>query len=145
VQPRWRAAGADHQERRAAGGKSANYLGIDLAGADDIVAPTAYAPPPVDPVQQRLSEEVRNIMLVSEMGQTFARQHGEAGLLEAITRSARILFDFENAVLLLENPTGHALHGMATGDNQQRLAEFVIPLNKGGPVAQSALERKLAT
>ncbi|MYM23572.1 HDOD domain-containing protein [Duganella sp. FT135W] len=124
--------------------KSANYLGIDLAGADDIVAPTAYAPPLVDPVQQRLSEEVRNIMLVSEMGQTFARQHGEAGLLEAITRSARILFDFENAVLLLENPTGHALHGMATGEGQQRLAEFVIPLNKGGPVAQSALERKLA-
>ncbi|HEX5341002.1 MAG TPA: HDOD domain-containing protein [Duganella sp.] len=124
--------------------KSANYLGIDLTGADDIVAPAAYAPPLVDPVQQRLSEEVRNIMLVSEMGQTFARQHGETGLLEAITRSARILFDFENAVLLLENPTGHALHGMATGDNQQRLAEFVIPLNKGGPVAQSALERKLA-
>ncbi|MRX10338.1 HDOD domain-containing protein [Pseudoduganella sp. FT25W] len=124
--------------------KSANYLGIDLAGADDIVAPAAYAPPVVDPVQQRLSEEVRNIMLVSEMGQTFARQHGEAGLLEAITRSARILFDLENAVLLLENPTGHALHGMATGDHQQRLAEFVIPLNKGGAVAQSALERKLA-
>jgi len=124
--------------------KSADYLGIDLAGADDIVAPTAYAPPPVDPVQQRLSEEVRNIMLVSEMGQTFARQHGETGLLEAITRSARILFDFENAVLLLENPTGHALHGMATGEHQQRLAEFVIPLNKGGVVAQSALERKLA-
>ncbi|SDG16702.1 HD-like signal output (HDOD) domain, no enzymatic activity [Duganella sp. OV458] len=124
--------------------KSANYLGIDLAGADDIVAPTAYAPPVVDPVQQRLSEEVRNIMLVSEMGQTFARQNGEASLLEAITRSARILFDLENAVLLLENPTGHALHGMATGEHQQRLAEFVIPLNKGGPVAQSALERKLA-
>jgi HD-like signal output (HDOD) protein/signal transduction histidine kinase len=124
--------------------KSANYLGIDLTGADDIVPPAAYAPPLVDPVQQRLSEEVRNIMLVSEMGQTFARQHGEAGLLEAITRSARILFDFENAVLLLENPTGHALHGMATGEGQQRLAEFVIPLNKGGAVAQAALERKLA-
>jgi hypothetical protein len=29
------------------------------------------------------------------MGQTFARQHGEAGLLEAITRSARILFDLK--------------------------------------------------
>ncbi len=124
--------------------KSANYLGIDLAGADDIVAPAAYAPPVVDPVQQRLSEEVRNIMLVSEMGQTFARQHGEASLLEAITRSARILFDLENAVLLLENPTGHALHGVATGEGQQRLAEFVIPLNKGGAVAQAALERKIA-
>jgi HD-like signal output (HDOD) protein/signal transduction histidine kinase len=124
--------------------KSANYLGIDLTGADDIVAPAAYAPPVVDPVQQRLSEEVRNIMLVSEMGQTFARQHGEASLLEAITRSARILFDLENAVLLLENPTGHALHGVASGEGQQRLAEFVIPLNKGGAVAQAALERKIA-
>ena len=124
--------------------KSAAYLGIDLAGADDIVAPAAYAPPMVDPVQQRLSEEVRNMVLVSEMGQTFARQHGEAGLLEAMTRSARILFDFDTTVVLLENPTGHALHGMAAGEQQQRLAEFAIPLNKGGVVAASALERRLA-
>ena len=124
--------------------KSAAYLGIDLAGADDIPAPSAYAPPPVDPVQQRLSEEVRNMVLVSEMGQTFARQQGEAGLLDAMTRSARILFDFENAIVLLENPTGHALHGTATGDQQQRLAEFVIPLNKGGVVAESASARKLS-
>ena len=124
--------------------KSAAYLGIDLAGADDVPTPSAYAPPPVDPVQQRLSEEVRNMVLVSEMGQTFARQQGESGLLEAMTRSARILFDFENAVVLLENPTGHALHGAAAGDQQQRLAELVIPLNKGGVVADAALERRLA-
>ena len=125
--------------------KSANYLGIDLAGADDIVAPAAFVPPAaVDPVQQRLSEEVRNMVLVSEMGQTFARQQGEAGMLEAMTRSARILFDFQNAVVLLENPTGQALLGIAGGDQQQRLAEFMIPLNKGGVVAGAALERKLA-
>jgi HD-like signal output (HDOD) protein/signal transduction histidine kinase len=124
--------------------KSAAYLGIDLAGADDVPVPAAYAPPAVDPVQQRLSEEVRNMVLVSEMGQTFARQHGEAGLLEAMTRSARILFDFETAVVLMENPTGHELHGMAVGEHQQRLAEFAIPLAKGGVVAASALERKLA-
>jgi HD-like signal output (HDOD) protein/signal transduction histidine kinase len=124
--------------------KSAAYLGIDLTGADDVPVPSAYAPPVVDPVQQRLSEEVRNMVLVSEMGQTFARQNGEAGLLESMTRSARILFDFENALVLLENPTGHALHGMAAGDQQQRLSEFVIPLNKGGVVAEAALGRKLA-
>ena len=124
--------------------KSAAYLGIDLAGADDIPTPSAYAPPALDPVQQRLSEEVRNMVLVSEMGQTFARQQGESGLLEAMTRSARILFDFENAVVLLENPTGHALHGTAGGDHQQRLAELVIPLGKGGVVAEAAQARKLA-
>lgn len=132
--------------------KSAAYLGIDLAGADDIVAPPALMPPaPVDPVQQRLSEEVRNMMLVSEMAQTFARKSGEggeAGLLDAMTRSARILFDFENALVMLENPTGQALLGTATGNQPGRLAQFMIALdaNQGptGPVAQAARARQAA-
>jgi HD-like signal output (HDOD) protein/signal transduction histidine kinase len=124
--------------------KSAAHLGIDLAGADDIPAPPAYAPPPVlDPVQQRLSEEVRNLVLVSEVGKSFARQQGESGLLESMARSARILFDFDNTVVLLENPTGHALVGMPTGE-QQRIAEFSIPLTRGGVVAEAAMDRRLA-
>jgi HD-like signal output (HDOD) protein/signal transduction histidine kinase len=124
--------------------RAAAHLGIDLAGADDIPALPAFAPPPpVDPVQQRLTEEMRNLVLVSEIGQTFARQQGESGLLESMTRSARVLFDFENAAVLLENPTGHALVGAPTA-NQQRIAEFSIPLSKGGAVAKAALERRLA-
>ncbi|TFW11400.1 HDOD domain-containing protein [Massilia arenosa] len=123
--------------------KAASHLGIDLAGADDIPQPPAFAPPPPDPVQQRLSEEVRNLVMVSEVGQAFARQQGETGLLEAVLRSARILFDLENAVVLMENPTGQALVGIPIGD-QQRIAEFAIPLSKGGTVAEAALARKLA-
>jgi len=124
--------------------RAAVHLGIDLAGADDMPSPPAFAPPPpVDPVQQRLTEEMRNLVLVSEIGQAFARQQGESGLLEAMTRSARVLFDFENAAVLLENPTGHALVGAPTA-NQQRIAEFAIPLSKGGAVAKAALERRLA-
>ncbi len=123
--------------------RSAAHLGIDLAGADDIPTPPAYAPPALDPVRQRLSEEVRNLVLVSEVGQSFARQQGENSLLESMTRSARILFDFDNTVILLENPTGHALVGMPTGE-QQRIAEFSIPLARGGVVAEAALERRLA-
>ena len=127
--------------------KSAAHLGIDLAGADDIPTPRAYAPgaaPVADPVQQRLAEEVRNLVLVSEIGQAFARQQGESGLLESMTRSARILFDFDNTVILLENPTGHALVGVPGGE-QQRIAEFSVPLGKGGgALADAALERRLA-
>ncbi|HEY1226526.1 MAG TPA: HAMP domain-containing sensor histidine kinase, partial [Ramlibacter sp.] len=124
--------------------RAAAHLGIDLAGADEIPALPAFVPPPpVDPVQQRLTEEMRNLVLVSEIGQTFARQQGEIGLLESMTRSARVLFDFENAAVLLENPTGHALVGAPTA-NQQRIAEFSIPLSKGGAVAKAALERRLA-
>ena len=124
--------------------RAAEQLGIDLEGADDIPTPSAFAPAtPMDPVRQRLSEEVRNLVLVSEVGQSFARQHGEDGLLESMTRSARILFDFDNTVVLLENPTGHALVGMPTGE-QQRIAEFSIPLQRGGVVAEAALERRTA-
>jgi HD-like signal output (HDOD) protein/signal transduction histidine kinase len=124
--------------------RAAVHLGIDLAGADEIPALPAFAPPPpIDPVQQRLTEEMRNLVLVSEIGQSFARQQGESGLLESMTRSARVLFDFENAAVLLENPTGHALVGAPTA-NQQRIAEFSISLAKGGAVATAALERRLA-
>ncbi len=123
--------------------KSAVHLGIDLAGADDIPAPAAYAPVTLDPVQQRLAEEVRNLVLVSEVGQSFARHLDAGDLLESVTRSARMLFDFDNTVILLENPTGQALVGAPTG-TQQRVAQFSIPLQKGGLVADSALGRKLA-
>ncbi|MFK3740455.1 HDOD domain-containing protein [Massilia sp. TN1-12] len=126
--------------------RTAIQLGIDLAGADQVPVPPAQAPlPPVDPVQQRLSEEVRNLVLVSEVGQVFARQRGsggEPGLLESMTRSARILFDFDSAVVLLENPGGQALVG-TPGAVPQRVAEFAIPLARGGALAQSALERRL--
>lgn len=126
--------------------RTAIQLGIDLAGADEIPVPAPHAPlPPVDLVQQRLSEEMRNLVLVSEVGQVFARQQGsgdEHGLLESMTRSARILFDFENAVVLLENPAGQALVG-TPGAVPQRIAEFAIPLARGGAVAQAALERRL--
>jgi HD-like signal output (HDOD) protein/signal transduction histidine kinase len=124
--------------------RAAEALGIDLAGADDIVAPPAAPPAPVDPVQARLSEEVRNMVLVQEMGQSFARQQGEAGMLDAMTRSARILFDLDTTVILLESPTGHALQGAGSGEAQQRLAEFAIPLNKPGLLANAANGRQLA-
>jgi HD-like signal output (HDOD) protein/signal transduction histidine kinase len=124
--------------------QAAAHLGIDLTGADEIPRPQAWAPPPpVDPVQQRLNEEVRNMVLVSEVGQTLARQQGESGLLDAMTRTARILFDFESAVVLLENPTGHLLAG-APAPGVARIAEFTVSLAKGGPVARSALERRPA-
>ncbi|WP_137174590.1 HDOD domain-containing protein [Massilia sp. HP4] len=124
--------------------QAAAHLGIDLAGADDIPSPPAHAPAlPGDPVQQRLNEEVRNMVLVSEVGQSLARQQGESGLLDAMTRTARILFDFESAVVLLENPTGQLLAGAPTF-GVQRIAEFTVPLSRGGPVARSALERRPA-
>ena len=127
--------------------RAAVQLGIDLAGADDVAPLPALPAPhmavPLDPVRQRLADEMRNLVLVAQVGQSFARQQGESGLLESMTRSARMLFDFDNTVILLENPGGAALVGVADA-SAQRHAEFSLPLVRGGVVADAALERRLA-
>lgn len=128
--------------------KAAEYLGIDLSGVDDLVAPPAHAPvaPVVDLAQQRLTEEVRNMALSAELGQSLARQKGDAQLLDVVRQNARILFNLENTIILLMNESGQALVGVSFGEQQQqqRLAEFSIALSGGGGIAGSALQRRLA-
>ena len=124
--------------------KAADYLGIDLAGADDIPAPPAAVPAPApDPTRERLSEEVRNLVLASNAGRTFARRQSEAELLETVTRSARILFGFDDAIMLQMNPTGHALIGCAVGPHRQRLSEFSVPLDADSPIALAARQSRV--
>ncbi|MDO9167008.1 MAG: HDOD domain-containing protein [Rhodoferax sp.] len=126
--------------------KSAEYLGIDLSGVDDLLAPAAYSPaaPVLDPVQERLTEEVRNMALTAELGQSFARQKGDAQLLDVVRQNARILFNLEDTIILLMNGSGQSLVGVSVGEQRQRLAEFSIALSGGGGIAEAALKRRLA-
>ena len=124
--------------------KAADYLGIDLAGADDMPPPpAAVTVPPPDPTRERLSEEVRNLVLASNAGRTFARRQTEAELLETVIRSARILFGFDDAIMLKMNATGHALIGCAVGAHRQRLSEFSVPLSVDSPIAMAATQLRV--
>lgn len=136
------AAGASSQVAKAA-----EYLGIDLAGVDELSGPTACetvetAEPAGRTAQKKLSDEVLHLVLTSEAGRTLSPQKGEATLLEAMIRSARILFDFEDAAILLTNAAGNALVGIPIGENKQRLKEFTVGLGGGGVVAEAALQRR---
>jgi len=149
----------------------ASLLGIDLSGADDLTVPTAgweiagllakmnegnesTAPTPVresdgqqvqDKAQKLLVEEVRNTVLSSELARSFSRQQGgEAALIETIARSARILFDLENVVILRMNDSGEALVGVPVGEHQQRLKEFSIALAGDGIIARTVLQRRIS-
>jgi HD-like signal output (HDOD) protein/signal transduction histidine kinase len=127
--------------------KSADFLGIDLTGADQMPAPAAYVPPPAETaappvsVQGRLADQVRNLVLASEAGRSFAREADENGLLEAATRSARLLFGLDDALILLMNDTGHALIGMPVGSQHQRLAQFSIPVSSVGAIAATTQQK----
>ncbi len=137
------ASGATEKVERAAA-----YLGIDLAGAKDIDLPTACEPEPArtetGATQKQLSEEVLNLVLTSEARRLLAPRQGEAKLLEAMVRSARILFDFEDTAILIMNGHGKHLVGMPLGEDKQRLKEFTVTLSRGGPVAEAAMQRRMA-
>jgi putative nucleotidyltransferase with HDIG domain len=122
---------------------AAEYLGIDLDGADDLQAPVAAGLPVADAAKDRLGAQVRNLVLATEFGRTLAMQGGDGELLEAITRSARILFDFKDATLFLVDGSGQGLKGTATGEQRRRLSEFFIPLAGNGLIAQAALQKRV--
>jgi putative nucleotidyltransferase with HDIG domain len=126
--------------------KAADYLGIDLSGVDDLVAPPVQAPaaPVADLAQEQLTEEVRNMALSAELGQSFARQKGDVQLLDAVRQNARILFHLDDTIILLMNGSGQALVGVSGGEQRQRLAEFTVALTGGGGIAASALLRRPA-
>lgn len=121
--------------------EAADYLGIDLGDAD-VAAPTiAHTPAPIQPsAKDRLNEKVRNIVLASEAGKSFARQPDETGLLETVVRTAGILFDFKDATIFRLDAQGQALKGTPTGEQRLRLAGLSIPLKGGGKIAEAALQ-----
>jgi signal transduction histidine kinase len=98
-----------------------------------------------DRARERLSARVRDLVLASEAGRSFARQDADSKLLETITQSALLLFDFEDATLFLVDDKAQALIGAPVGPHRRRLAGFSIPLNGGGALAVAAQQSRLTT
>lgn len=123
--------------------RAAQYLGVDVSGVEQWVAPvlSPRARPSVDPAQSRLSEEVRNRSLIAEFGQALAQQQGDAQLLALVRQNAQILFNLDDTAILLLNGSGQALVGVSYGETRQRLAELSIALSAGGAIATSTLQK----
>lgn len=125
--------------------KAAGYLGVDLAGVDDLVALTAVAPPAPKPsaAQQKLSEEVRNMTLLNELDQTLSRQKDDLQLLKVVRQQAQILFDLDVTAVFLMDGSGRALLGASVAEQHQRLVDFSLNLSAGGTLADSVTHKRL--
>jgi HD-like signal output (HDOD) protein/signal transduction histidine kinase len=124
---------------------AADHLGINLSGLPDLVAPVfaPVTPVVINPVQQRLTEEIRNRALTSELSQVFARQKDGTQLLDSVRQNARILFDLDDTAVFLVSNNGRALTSASVGEQRQRLADFSISL-AGGGMANSVASKHLA-
>ena len=126
--------------------RAAAYLGLDLSDLETWSPPvnTTTVMPKVNAVQQRLNDEIRHMTMAAEVGHSYALQKDDTQLLKVIRQSAHILFDLEDTIILLMSGSGQSLIGVSVGEQRQRLAEFSIPLAKGGGIAESALQSRVA-
>jgi len=124
---------------------AATYFGIDLTDADQVSPATERVPLETvrNKAEEKLADEVRTMALVSAASQSFSSISSGKDLLESITRTARVLFNLEDVVVLLQNASTQVLLGFPLGDNQQRLSEFSIPLAGGGIIAESVNKRRV--
>ena len=123
----------------------AEQLGIDLSGMTEAqdLAPMAAPRVVANPVQQRLTEEIRNRALTAELGQVFSRQKDGTQLIDSVRQNARILFDLDDTALLLVSGNGRSLVAASVGEQRQRLANFSISLAAGG-IADAVTTKNLA-
>ncbi len=121
---------------------AAEHLGIKLErDENNIFEPVAAAAPIAN---GGLGAQVRNLVLATELGRTWSKLGAQGELMEAIARSALILFDFKDSTLFLVDDSGKALKASSSGMPRQRLAEFSIPLDSNGMITQAALQRRMA-
>jgi len=121
---------------------AAKQMNIDLTADVQRSKPVAVVG---DSTQEQMMEQVRGMMLTTALERSFSNQSGEGNVLETITRSARILFHFDSAVLLLMNPVADALVGSRSGEHRARLADFSLPMNlPGSTLAEAARTGQIA-
>lgn len=92
----------------------------------------------------QLAEEVRQLVLTTEVSRNLSRQRNDTQLLESLVRSARLLFDLEDALILIAGHGNRALVGVPLGKHRQRLAEFSLPLVAGSRAVDAVLKKSPA-
>ncbi|MES2048200.1 MAG: HDOD domain-containing protein [Pseudomonadota bacterium] len=123
--------------------KSAKYLGIQLDAESQKPSVAQVQPGRQGDQKDALSAEVRNMLLAGQIGKTFSSQQGEIGLIEIIAKSACILFNFDQAIILRFDRKHNELKGSGAGEHRHRLADFVLPLTGYGTKNETQSENEL--
>ncbi len=122
--------------------KTAGFLGLDLNNLDEEPAPVSFVH--AVPAQRQLNEELHNIAQTNEAAKVFKKQEKVPELLEAISKSACILFNLDEVVIFLADDGKQSLVGVPINEYRKRLDGFSIPLNRGDIIAEVALRQRPA-
>lgn len=113
---------------------AAAQLGIDL-GALAAGESSASA----DGGHVRLAEQVRQMVLATEVTRPLLVQRSDQAVLQAMLRAAGILFGIEDGVALLHDECENVLVGVPLDKERQRLAQMSLPMTRGSRIADAVL------
>lgn len=114
--------------------KAAGFLGIDLSGL----------PERNDVAQQQLAEEVRNLTLLTELGQSLSRQKDATQLLALVRQQALLQLGLEDSAVFLLDASAQTLRGASMSEAQQRLGDLALRMAGGGALTEAALQQRVA-
>lgn len=122
----------------------AQELGIDLSAADRRPVPKqSMKADAADPLQQRMAQDMQNLMLSSEMSRFLGTVDDEAQLHAAMTQAACILFNTDDAAILIADDRQQSLAGTDTGRHNGRVSQYRSYLSTGGPLAAAVRNRQI--
>jgi len=112
-------------------GTAAAQLGIELA---------PHPSPEGSPSShEKLAAEVQQLILTSTATRPLLVPQDEQLLLRSLVQSACMLFDLDDAAVLLLDPVEGLLNGVPLDKELQRLAQISLPLSTGTPIADAVL------
>lgn len=126
------------EEARQAVRLDADHLALDLDKSARTAQEGIKRKKPVEPettdddqsIRAQLAEEVRSIVLLSGVRQIIAAAAGEQAALDAISKSAQILFAIPNTVFLIHEPGSNLLLGKnARDDGEGGIDQIAIPFD----------------
>lgn len=122
--------------------ESAEFLGVDITQGEDSVVERSRAQ--YSSVQKQLKDELHYIVQESETERSFARQTSEPALLKTIGQSAHILFDIQNPIVLMLDPSGQVLSINPNIEYQQQLAGFTLRVKRDSAIADAIIGKSPA-
>lgn len=120
--------------------RAASDLGIDLGSLEEVLQTAEYKPRETvrNRAEEKLADDIRTMALVNAVGQSFSSLKSGKHLIETIARTARVLFDFDDVVILMvQKNSSQLLSVFPMSMKHRRISEFSIPLSGSGVITEA--------
>jgi HD-like signal output (HDOD) protein/signal transduction histidine kinase len=125
--------------------ESAEFLGINLdnhcyTSSQEKSLSQTQSPT----VHKKLKDELHQVVQTSETERNFSKQTSEPALLRTVSQSANILFQIEDAIILMLDTSSQMLAVSPGSEYQPQLLGYSLRVKSGGTIANAISQKRPA-